>query len=225
MNERRYSVWFVLITALFVTSLIVSNITAVKIISVGGFYMTAANIVFPVSYILGDVLTEVYGYSRSRLVIWTGFACNLMAVLVIYGAKLMPPAPFWQGQGAYQEILGAAPRILTASFLAYLAGEFTNSFTLAKMKILTRGRVLWARTIGSTLAGQAVDTVIFVSVAFAGTMPLKAAVILACNEWLFKVSYEALATPITYKAVGFLKRAEGIDYYDHQTNFNPFKIT
>jgi len=223
--------WLPIITAVFVTSLIVSNIIAVKLISVGPFLLPAAILIFPISYIFGDILTEVYGYARARRVIWIGFACNLLAVLIIWVSIELPPAPFWKMRGfesgqssqqAYRAIFGFTPRILAASFVAYLFGEFLNSFVLAKMKIATTGRHLWLRTIGSTLIGQLADSVIFISLAFYGTIPLTALVQMIITQWLTKSAYEALVTPFTYLVVNYLKRAEQEDHYDRETNFSPF---
>ena len=222
--------WLPSITAVFVTSLILSNIIVVKLIAVGPFYFTAAILIFPVSYIFGDILTEVYGYARARRVIWTGFGCNLLAVLVIWISIQLSPAPFWKlgalespqaAQEAYQAIFGFTPRLLAASFVAYLVGEFLNSFILAKMKIATQGRHLWLRTIGSTLIGQMADSGIFISLAFWGIIPLVALGKMILTQWLMKSFYEALATPGTYLAVNYLKRVEQEDFYDRKTNFNP----
>jgi len=222
--------WLPIITAVFVTSLIVSNIIAAKLISVGPFFLPAAIIIFPISYIFGDILTEVYGYARARRVIWIGFSCNLLAVLVIWVSIELPPAPFWKmggfesaqsSQQAYQAIFGFTPRILAASFVAYLFGEFLNSFVLAKMKIATSGRHLWLRTIGSTLTGQLADSGIFISLAFYGAVPLAALVRMITTQWLTKSAYEALVTPFTYLVVNYLKRVEQEDHYDRETNFSP----
>jgi len=222
--------WLPTITAIFITSLILSNIIAVKLIVLGPFFLTAGILLFPVSYIFGDILTEVYGYARARRVIWTGFGCNLLAVLVIWLSIQLPPAPFWKlgslqspqaAQEAYQAIFGFTPRLLAASFVAYLVGEFLNSFILAKMKIATQGRYLWLRTIGSTLIGQMADSGIFISLAFWGIIPLVALGKMILTQWLMKSFYEALATPGTYLAVNYLKRVEQEDFYDRKTNFNP----
>jgi uncharacterized integral membrane protein (TIGR00697 family) len=220
------------IAAVFVTSLIVANIIAVKIVSLGPLILSAAILIFPISYIFGDILTEVYGYARARRVIWIGFACNLLAVMVIWLSIELSPAPFWKlgsfaspqsSQQAYQAVFGFTPRILAASFIAYLIGEFLNSFVLAKMKIATRGRHLWMRTIGSTVVGQFADSVFFITLAFYGTMPQEALGGLIITQWLMKSGYEALVTPFTYLAVNYLKRVEREDYYDRKTNFNPLK--
>ncbi len=216
-----YSLWFVIIVAIFTTCLITANIIAVKLIRVAGLIVPAAIVIFPLSYVFGDVLTEVYGYRRARSVIWLGFFCNLLAVAAIWVAQVLPGAPFWDAQAAYERILGYTPRLLAASFLAYLAGEFTNSFVLAKMKVATNGRWLWTRTIGSTLAGQGLDSLVFMTVAFWGAIPGTALLSAIVTQWLFKSAYEAAVTPFTYWVVGFLKRHEGIDVFDRDTRFNP----
>ena len=224
--------WLPAITAVFVTSLIVSNIIAVKIIAWGPLVLTAAILIFPVSYIFGDILTEVYGYARARRVIWIGFGCNLLAVLAIWLSIKLSPAPFWKigtfespqaSQQAYQAIFGFTPRILAASFIAYLVGEFLNSFVLAKMKIATKGRHLWVRTIGSTIVGQLADSGVFIFLAFYGTIPLDSLGKVVLNQWLMKSAYEAFITPLTYVVVNYLKRVEEEDYYDRGTNFNPLR--
>jgi uncharacterized integral membrane protein (TIGR00697 family) len=210
---------FVAVAAVFITCLITANIIAVKLISVAGLVLPAAIIIFPLSYIFGDILTEVYGYRAARRVIWLGFICNLIAVIGIWLGGLLPAADFWEGQESYQAMLGYTPRLLIASFAAYLIGEFANSYVLSKMKIKTKGRWLWTRTIGSTVVGQGLDSVVFIVVAFAGTpwfVPIS-----IVHHWLVKTGYEAVATPFTYAIVGYLKRKEGIDTYDYDTNFNP----
>ena len=216
--------WLPLVTGLFVTVLIISNIIAVKLVTIGPLVVTAAIVLFPVSYILADVLTEVYGYAVARRTIWIGFLCNLVAVLAIVAGGLIPAAPFWDGQDAYDAILGYSSRLLVASFVAYLGGEFLNAFVLAKLKLHTGGRHLWLRTIGSTLVGQALDSAVFVVVAFAGVLPTGALVAAAVSQWAAKSLYEALATPLTYLVVRFLKRSEGVDHYDRQTRFNPLTL-
>ena len=218
------SPWFTAAVALFVTTLITANIMAVKLIEVGGLVLPAAIVIFPISYIVGDVLTEVWGYRRARRVIWLGFACNLFAVAAIALGGALPAAGFWDGQAAYDRILGSAPRILAASFLAYLVGEFANAYVLARMKVATKGRWLWSRTIGSTVIGQGLDSAIFMTVAFIGVIPAEALLGAVLTQWLVKTAYEALATPLTYAAVGFLKRREGVDVYDTETRFNPLSL-
>ena len=213
----------VVIAAIFVTCLITANTIAVKVVSLGPFILPAAIIIFPLSYIFGDILTEVYGYRWARRIIWLGFLCNLIFVIFAWVGQVLPPAPFWEGQGAYESILGYAWRLLVASFCGYLVGEFANSFVLAKMKILTRGRWLWSRTIGSTIVGQGLDSLVFIIIAFAGTPSFMLIMIL--YHWLAKTVLEAIATPFTYAVVNFLKKKEAIDTYDYQTNFNPFAIS
>jgi hypothetical protein len=219
-----YSVWFVVIVAIFTTSLITANIIAVKLVRVFGLVLPAGIVIFPLSYVFGDVLTEVYGYRQARRVIWLGFSCNLLTVAAIWAGQIMPPASFWDGQAAYERILGYTPRLLAASFAAYLAGEFANAFVLAKMKIATRGRWLWTRTIGSTIVGQALDSGVFITLAFSGTIPIGVLVPTMVTQWLLKSAYEAAVTPFTYWIVNFLKRREGVDVYDHGTRFNPLLL-
>lgn len=221
VDEMRNSPWFLIITAVFVTCLITANIIAVKLVEISGLIIPAAVVIFPISYIFGDVLTEVYGYTASRQVIWLGFFCNLLAVIAIWVGGLLPPATFWPGQAAYDSILGFTPRLLAASFIAYLFGEFTNSFVLAKLKIATQGRWLWIRTIGSTLLGEGIDSLLFITIAFMGTIPLEVLATTVATQWLFKTGYETLATPLTYTAVTWLKRVEKSDAYDRDTNFSP----
>lgn len=211
----------------FVVVLLLSNIVAVKPVRVLNLFqldLDAGTLLFPISYIFGDVLVEVYGYARSRRVIWMGFGFNLFAALLFAIIVALPPSPEWQMQEAFATILGQTPRIVVGSLLAFWCGEFVNSYVMAKMKILTGGQYLWTRTIGSTMVGQAVDTVLFQTIAFAGVWetPLLLRVILW--NYTAKVLYEALATPITYAVVGFLKRAEQEDYYDYDTDFNPFTL-
>jgi uncharacterized integral membrane protein (TIGR00697 family) len=223
-SHTGYSKYFVLVTAVFITCLITANITAVKLVGVFGLVLPAAVIIFPISYIFGDVLTEVYGYRQARRVIWLGFFCNLVAVAAIWLGQVLPAASFWDGQAAYERILGYTPRLLVASFLAYLVGEFANSFILAKMKIATGGRWLWTRTVGSTLVGQGLDSLVFITLAFVGTIPLAGLASAVVTQWLAKSVYEAAVTPLTYGVVTFLKRQEGVDVYDYETRFNPLLI-
>jgi uncharacterized integral membrane protein (TIGR00697 family) len=224
IGEKKYSLWFVIVVAVFVTSLITANIIAVKLVGLAGIIFPAGVIIFPVSYIFGDVLTEVYGYTRARQVIWLGFLCNFLAVTAIWLGQILPAADFWQGQNAYQQILGYTPRLLVASFAAYLVGEFANSFVLAKMKVASGGKWLWTRTIGSTLVGEGLDSFVFINLAFWGTIPGASIVTTIITQWLMKSAYEAAATPLTYVVVNFLKRQEGIDIYDRNTNFNPLRV-
>jgi uncharacterized integral membrane protein (TIGR00697 family) len=213
----------VIIIALFITCLITANVIAVKVISLGPLILPAAIFVFPLSYIFGDVLTEVYGYRMARRVIWLGFICNLIFVFFAWIGQVLPSADFWEGQAAYESILGYTPRLLAASFCGFLVGEFANSFVLARMKILTQGRWLWSRTIGSTVVGQGLDTSIFITLAFIGTGATVPVMIL--HHWLAKIAIEAICTPATYAIVNWLKRREGVDTYDYKTRYNPFMIS
>jgi uncharacterized integral membrane protein (TIGR00697 family) len=215
---------FITCVALFVTCLLTANTIAGKLIVVGGLVLTAGIVIFPVSYVIGDVLTEVWGYAAARRVIWLGFACNALMVLAVWLGGELPAAPFWKGQSAYQEILGQTPRILLASFTAYLVGEFANAFVLARLKVSTAGRWLWLRTIGSTVVGQCLDSVVFVTLAFAGTVPAGMLAGIVAGQWAVKVVYEAAATPLTYAAVGWLKARERVDTFDYQTDFNPLHL-
>jgi uncharacterized integral membrane protein (TIGR00697 family) len=232
MEHKSYR-YLSLVTAVFVTTLIISNIIAVKLVQIGGLFLPAAVILFPVAYIFGDILTEVYGFAQARRVIWTGFACNLLAVIAIWLGGLLPAAPFWSAgaftnadtaQQAYQAILGFTPRLLAASFTAYLVGEFLNSLVLAKLKVRTQGRFLWVRTISSTIVGEGADSAVFITIAFLGILPGGSLGTAILSQWLFKVSYEVLATPLTYLIVTWLKRVENEDYYDRQTNFSPISF-
>jgi uncharacterized integral membrane protein (TIGR00697 family) len=235
MKQYRF---FDLIMAVFVTVLVVSNIaSAAKIVDWGlslfgvPLAFDAGTILFPISYIFGDILTEVYGYKRSRRVIWTGFACLALSAFIFWIVRAMPGEATWQGyagDAAYDAILGGMSTggIILASLAAYWTGEFTNSFTLAKMKVLTSGRWLWMRTIGSTLIGQLVDTLMFVLIASAfGVFPWSLFLTLTLTNYLFKCGVEVLMTPLTYAVVGALKRVENEDAYDRGTDFNPFVIS
>ena len=213
-----------LITASFVTVLLVSNVASSKILILGPFTLDGGTILFPLSYIFGDILTEVYGFARARRVIWTGFAMVILASVVFIIVGKLPPAPDWGGQSAYETILGLTPRIVAASVMAYFCGEFLNSFVLAKLKIATAGKWLWLRTVGSTLIGEGVDTLIFVAVAFWGVLPPSLLTTIIVSNYIFKVGIEIAFTPLTYWITSALKRKEQEDYYDRNTNFNPFAL-
>ena len=217
--------YFSIISSIFVSVLLISNTVATKLFSLGPLIFTGAIFVFPISYIFGDILTEVYGYSKSRKIIWTGFFCLIAMSIIYFIVGLLPSAPGWENQEAYIAILGVVPRLVFASIIGYWAGEFSNSFVLAKLKIATSGKHLWMRTIGSTIVGQGVDTTLFTFIGFFGSIPNTILVIAIVSGYMFKVSYEAVATPITYKIVNFLKKAEGIDTFDYNTNFNPLKLS
>lgn len=233
--ERRVYKYYDLVMAAFVTVLLCSGVIGVqKVSSIGPFHVGSfeiparsfgtAILFFPLSYLFGDILTEVYGYARSRRVIWAGFGGLIFAAFMSWVVVNMPPAAGWKGQEAYEMIFGNTPRIVMASLFAFWGGEFTNSFVLAKMKLLTKGRWLWSRTIGSTIAGEAVDSIIFYPLAFMGVWSGAQVIEVMISNYLLKVGWEALATPVTYRIVNFLKRAESEDYYDRDTNFNPFSL-
>ena len=234
MNTKSYR-FFDIILGIFIAVLLISNIaSSAKIVDLGFSILNipmafdAGTILFPIGYVFGDILTEVYGYQRSRRVIWTGFFALALAALIFWVISILPGEVTWQGYAgdqAYQSILGgmSSGGIVLASLAGFWLGEFSNSFILAKMKILTRGRWLWSRTIGSTLVGEMVDTVMFVVIASAfGVFPWSLFLTLTLTNYLFKVTVEVLMTPVTYLIVHVLKRAEGEDYYDRDTNFNPF---
>ena len=213
-----------MVVAVFITCLLIANIISVKLVTIFGLVVPAGVIIFPLSYICGDVLTEVYGYRRTRQVIWLGFGCNVLAVIAIAIAQVLPGASFWDAQAAYERILGFTTRLLLASFCAYLVGEFANAFVLARLKVLTAGRMLWARTIGSTVIGQGLDSLIFVAIAFWGIIPPAAILSAIVTQWLLKVAYEVLVTPLTYAMVNFLKRRERLDVFDDDLSFNPLAL-
>ena len=203
--------------------LLISNLVGPNICQIGPFKVSGAQLLFPITYICGDVFTEVYGYSASRCAVWMGFFA--MALLSVMGALAvaLPPAPDWGNQQAFATVFGLVPRFTIASLLVYWAGEFTNSYTLAKLKLPMRGCWLWTRTIGSTITGQLVDTVVVITVAFWG-YPLRTVLTLIVSGYLAKVLYEVAATPLTYLVVGALKRAEAVDTFDEHTDFNPFRL-
>jgi len=232
MSEQRSYRYYEFVMAAFVTVLICSNligpakIAQLELPLLGTIVLGAGALFFPISYVFGDILTEVYGYSRARRVIWAGFAglgfASFMAAVVV----ALPPAPFWKHQAAYEVAFGSTWRIVAASMIAYFCGEFVNSYTLAKMKILTAGKWLWTRTIGSTIVGEAVDSALFYPLAFygSGIIPNDKLPLVMLAQFVAKVSVEVVFTPVTYKVVGWLKRAESEDYYDRKTDFNPFSL-
>lgn len=220
--------YFDFVMAAFVAILLLSNVIgAGKVAQVdlfgAPFIFGAGILFFPLGYVIGDVLTEVYGYARARRCIWAGFVASLFLALMSSVVIAMPPAPGWTGQGAYEQVFGQVPRIVLASIAAFWAGEFVNSFVLAKMKLWTGGRMLWSRTIGSTIAGQGVDSLIFYPLAFAGVWETRQVVTVMFTNWALKVAWEAVLTPVTYIAVATLKRREGLDIYDDGTDFTPFR--
>jgi len=224
-SGRRYR-YYDLVMAAFVTVLICSNVIgAAKVAQVGSFSFGAGVLFFPISYVFGDVLTEVYGYARARKVVWAGFAAVIFASFMSWVVVSLPAAPGWPNQNAYATVFGQTPRIVGASLIAFFCGEFANSFVLAKMKLATRGKFLWMRTIGSTLVGEAVDSLLFYPLAFWGAWGNNDLVVqVMITNYLLKTGWEVVITPFTYLVVGFLKRAENEDYFDTDTDFTPFSI-
>lgn len=213
-----------LITAFFSVVLVLSNITSTKIISLGWLSFDGGLILFPLAYIFGDILTEVYGYAQARRVIWIGFAMNILMVAVFWLVGILPGDPGWGLQDSWNNILGVVWRIVLASLIAYLAGEFSNSYILAKLKIKTQGKMLWLRALGSTIVGQFLDTTIFILIAFAGVLPWHLLGVIWLTNYLFKIIIEIILLPLTYRIVAWLKKKEGEDYFDKDTDFNPIKI-
>ena len=213
-----------IISVFFVSVLLISNVASTKIVDFGKFTFDAGTLLFPLSYIFGDILTEVYGYKKSKQVIWLGFFMALLMSLVFIIVGALPAAPDWGNQEAYDKILGLTPRIVLASLVAYTLGSFSNAFILAKMKIWSGGKKLWARTIGSTVVGELVDSTLFILIAFVGILPSSLLLTLIISNYIFKTLVEVLFTPVTYRVIAFLKKKEDEDYYDENTNFNPFKV-
>ncbi len=223
LHDHRFR-YYDLTMAAFVTVLLLSNVIgAAKLSQVGGWTFGAGILFFPLGYVLGDILTEVYGYARARRVIWTGFSALLFLAFMSWAVVAMPPAPDWPNQGAYEAVFGSTWRIVIASITAFWAGEFVNSIVMAKMKVWTQGRMLWTRTIGSTVVGQGVDSLLFYPIAFLGIWSTTQVLTVMVTNWAMKVAWEALLTPVTYAVVGWLKRREGVDIYDDQTDFTPFE--
>jgi hypothetical protein len=220
-SDKRYKYLDSFIT-LFVTVLLISNIVAPKFWAIGWLRISAAQILFPITYIFGDIFTEVYGYSASRRAIWFGFFASAILALLTYICVVIPPAPEYMNQAAFETIFKPVGRVVAGSLVAFWCGEFANSFTLAKLKVVTKGRYLWTRTIGSTVVGQAVDTTIVILFIFWGTATVGTMFRLIVSGYVIKVVYETLMTPVTYAVVNFLKRTEGVDYFDYSTNFSPF---
>lgn len=221
MNRHRFRYYDLLVHA-FVVILLISNLVGQKITAVGPFRISGAQLLFPITYIFGDVFTEVYGYGASRRAIWIGFFASALLAVMGLVTVWLPPAPGWDGQAAFARVFEFVPRLVVASLAAFWCGEFANSFVMAKMKLLTKGRYLWTRTVGSTVAGQAVDTVVVMVLAFGGSLSTGLIANLIVSAYLGKVLYEVAATPVTYWIVNSLKRREGVDVFDTNTDFNPF---
>lgn len=219
---RQFKYYDRLVSA-FVAVLLVSNIVAPKFIALGPLRFSGAQLLFPITYIFGDVFTEIYGYAQSRRAIWNGFYAQALLTVIAMTVVALPPSPDWPHQKAYETVLGFLPRLAVASLVAYWCGEFVNSFVMARMKVITSGRYLWTRTVGSTVAGQAVDTVIVMTIGFAGSISTHDLLVATISGYTAKVIYEVAATPLTYAVVNFLKRKEGVDVIDRHTSFNPFK--
>ena len=218
--------YFDFMMAAFVAILLLSNVIgAAKPAQLWGFTFGAGILFFPLSYLLGDILTEVYGYARARRCVWAGFGAVLFMAFMSWVVVSLPPAPGWAGQAAYESVFGQVPRIVLASVAAFWAGEFVNAFVMAKMKIATQGKHLWTRTIGSTFFGQGVDSLIFYPLAFLGVWTTANVLTVMVTNWALKVAWEALLTPVTYAVVGFLKRREGVDVFDEGTSFTPFRAS
>ncbi len=229
MAEKNYR-YFDLILGLFVAVLIISNLVSVKAVQLTvpllgwRFSFDGGTLLFPISYIFADVLTEVYGYERSRRVIWCGFLGLILMAGFVWLVGLLPADPLWNGQAAYQELLMTAPRIALASMVAYFAGGFSNSYLLSRLKLLTKGKQLWLRTIGSTLVGEFIDTMLFVYIAFWGVWDQSLIWMVLLSNYVFKTTYEIVATPLTYLVVNWLKEREVEDHFDYDANYNPFKL-
>ncbi len=232
LSDHRFK-YYDFAMAAFVAILICSNlIGAAKLVQFSEWRIGVWNVgvfgagilFFPLSYVLGDVLTEVYGYARARRVVWAGFAAVLFMAFMAWVVVAMPPAPGWEGQAAYEEVFGLTPRIVFASIIAFWAGELSNAFVMARMKVWSRGKHLWRRTIGSTVVGQGVDSLLFYPIAFIGVWSINQVLTVLVTNYLLKVLWEAVLTPVTYRVVGTLKRVEGVDVYDRDTNFTPFSV-
>lgn len=223
-SKMSLSIPFLIITGFFISFLLITNVVAGRLVQLGGMTLTADLFLFPLTYIFGDVLTEVYGFRKARLAIWLGFAANFIMALVFILVISLPSPSFWEHEAAYRTVLGFAPRIVLASLIAYFAGEFSNSVVLSRLKIATRGRWLWTRTIGSTLIGQGIDTTVFMSIAFVGLYSTDIFMGMVLVQYGWKVAYEVLATPVTYAVIGYLKRSEGLDTYDYDVDYNPFRL-
>ncbi len=221
MTKKTF-LYFDIIMAIFVAVLLISNIASTKIVTLWKFTFDGGTLLFPLSYIFGDILTEVYGYKRAKRVIWVGFFSALLMAVVLMIINYLPAASDWSFQKDFENILGLVPRIVLASLIAYFAGEFSNSYIMAKLKIFTRGKLLWLRIISSTLVGEGIDTVLFILIAFYGILPTGLLLAVFISNYIFKCGIEIILTPATYKVVKFLKKKEREDYFDYDTNFNPF---
>lgn len=223
-KKLTFSSLFLLFSCLFITFLLVSNIIAGKIIIVFGVFLPAAVIIFPITYIFGDILTEVYGFQRTRIIIWLGFLANLIMSIIFIITIMLPYPTIWKDQNAYSTVLGFTPRLVIASLIAYLIGEFANSIILSRLKVITQGRWLWIRTISSTIIGEGVDAFLFISIAFYQVMPNNIILGMIIAQFLWKTIYEIILTPVTYLTVKWVKHKENMDVYDKQIKYNPFSL-
>jgi uncharacterized integral membrane protein (TIGR00697 family) len=222
--KNTVSLLFMFAGILFATCLLISNLLAVKILMIGPWAVPAGVLIFPIAYILNDVITEVWGFAKARLIIWTGFAVNLLAVLFFTLGVAVPGAPFWENQQAFATILGNTPRIVAASLSAYLVGSYLNAFIMSRMKVITRGKGFSARAILSTLIGETADSSIFITIAFAGIFPIGVILTMVFTQAMVKTAYEILILPVTLWVVGWVKRAEGVDTYDEAVSYNLFRV-
>jgi len=222
--RKTVSVIFMFAGILFAICLLISNILATKIILIGSWAAPAGILIFPIAYIINDVIVEVWGYQKARLIIWSGFAVNILAVLFFTLAIVIPAAPFWQNQNAFATILGNTPRIISASLLAYLTGSFLNAFIMSRVKVLMKGRDFSVRAILSTLVGETADSMIFITIAFAGNLPANVLIIMILTQALIKTAYEIVILPFTILIVRWIKKVEGIDTYDESVSYNPFSF-
>lgn len=219
-TEEKPARYFPIVSMAFVACLLIGNTLAAKLVEIWGFVLPAGILVFPVSYIFGDILVECYGYKYSRVTIWTGFCCLIMMSALYWASVQLPPASFWKGQESWAQFFSLSPRIAMASLIAYIIGEYLNSVAMSRMKILTKGRHLWTRTIGSTILGEGADSLIFNVLAFAGIYSFSDVLYIAFSGYVLKCAYEILATPLTYWIVALLKRAEGFDHYDYGVRYS-----
>jgi uncharacterized integral membrane protein (TIGR00697 family) len=222
--KKEVSVLFMFAGILFATCLLISNILATKILMIGPWAAPAGVLIFPIAYILNDVITEVWGFAKARLIIWTGFAVNVLAVLFFTAGIVVPGAPFWQNQEAFATILGNTPRIVAASMSAYLVGSFLNAFVMSRMKVMTKGKGFSVRAILSTLVGESADSFIFIIIAFAGIFPFEVLVTMIFTQAMLKTVYEILILPLTVWVVGYVKRVEGVDTFDTNLSYNLFRV-
>jgi uncharacterized integral membrane protein (TIGR00697 family) len=223
-TSDKISPLFVGLVTIFVACLLTSNIISGRLIQVGNITLTAAVIIFPITYIFGDVMTEVYGFKKARLTIWLGFFCNFLMILLFTITLAIPAPSFFGGTEAYKTVLSTTPKIFVASLLAYVVGSFANSVVMSRLKIATEGKYLWIRTIGSTIVGEACDSIIFITIVFYGTLPLNAFFTMMIAQYIWKVAYEVIITPVTYKIVGWIKKKEDLDTYDEGVKYQPFKM-